>query len=201
MVVSIRPTRLVEDVTDSSGGARPRGREQIRAALIASTLDLLESNGLDISIRQIAERADVPHSVIGRYFGSKDELVRSAIESTLPADREAAQHHDTAEETARAMFDSGVARPERIRILAQLLQAGIEPRDIRAEAPMMTSLVKLIEERQPDHADPRIIAAAVSALSMGWVLAGDYIVDHTGIDVLDRDEVHEELKRLMLRLL
>jgi AcrR family transcriptional regulator len=180
---------------------RPRGREQIEAALITSTLDLLESNGLSISIRQIAERADVPHSVIGRYFGSKDELIRSAIESTLPADREAAGNPDTAEEAVRTMFDSGVDRPERIRILAQLLQAGIEPRDIRPEAPMMTSLVKLIEEREPEHADPRIIAAAITALMMGFVLAGEYIVDHAGIDVLDRGEVHEELKELMLRLL
>ena len=40
---------------------------------------LLESRGLEISIRQIAERADVPHSVIGRYFGSKDELIAEAL--------------------------------------------------------------------------------------------------------------------------
>ena len=177
---------------------RPRGRDQIRAALIASALELLESHGLDISIRQIAEGANLPHSVIGRYFGSKDELIRSAIDSTLPADREAARHPTSAEEAAIAVFESGI---ERIRILAQLLQAGMDPRDIRAEAPMISTHVKLIEENQPDHADPRIIAASICALSMGWVLTEAYLIDHTGLDVLERDTVREQMKELALRLL
>ncbi len=177
---------------------RPRGRDQIRAALIASAPELLESHGLDISIRQIAEGANLPHSVIGRYFGSKDELIRSAIDSTLPADREAARHPTSAEEAAIAVFESGI---ERIRILAQLLQAGMDPRDIRAEAPMISTLVKLIEENQPDHADPRIIAASICALSMGWVLTEAYLIDHTGLDVLERDTVREQMKELALRLL
>lgn len=188
-------------MTMSPTNTRPRGRDEIRAALISSTLELLESHGLDISIRQIAERADVPHSVIGRYFGSKDELIRSAIDSTLPADRETAQQFETAEQAARATFDSGSERPERIRILVQLLQAGMDPREIRSEAPVMSTLVKLIDEEQPGHADPRIIAAAIGALSMGWVLTEDYLVDHTGLDVLDRDAVREQVEELMLRLL
>ncbi|WP_421119258.1 TetR/AcrR family transcriptional regulator [Aquihabitans daechungensis] len=188
-------------MTDPSPPARPRGRDQIRTALIESTLDLLESKGLDLSIRQIAERADLPHSVIGRYFGSKDELVRSAIDSTLPADRQAAQDLESAEQAAIAVFDSGSERPERIRILAQLLQAGMDPREIRSEAPLIRSLVKHIEEEQPTHADPRLIAAAITAMSMGWALTEDYIVDHAGIDVLDREAVRQEMKTLMLRLL
>ncbi|MCU1370045.1 MAG: transcriptional regulator [Ilumatobacteraceae bacterium] len=181
--------------------ARPRGRDQIRAALTSSTLELLETHGLDISIRQIAERADVPHSVIGRYFGSKDELIRSAIDSTLPFDREAADRFENAEEAAREAFNSVFARPERIRILAQLLQAGMAPREIRAEAPLLATLVKLVEAEQPTHADPRIIAAAIYALSVGMVLTEEYIVDHAGLDVLDRDDVRRQVQDLMLRLL
>lgn len=181
--------------------SRPRGRDQIRAALIASCLDLLETHGLDISIRQIAEQANVPHSVIGRYFGSKDELIRSAIDSTLPADRAAAEQFESAEHAARAAFRSAFERPERIRILAQLLQAGMEPRDIRSEAPMMDSLIKHLQERQPAHADPRIIASTVFAVAMGLVLTEDYIVDHAGLDVLERDDVRQQIEDLVLRLL
>lgn len=188
-------------MTPSNPAPRPRGREQIQAALIASTLALLETHGLDISIRQIAERADVPHSVIGRYFGSKDELIRSAIDSTLPVDRETAAKFDTAEEAAREAFDSVFARPERIRILTQLLQAGMSPREIRSEAPVLASLVKLIEADQPSHADPRVIATAIYSLSVGLLLAEDYVVDHAGLDVLDRDDVRAQVRELMLRLL
>lgn len=188
-------------MTAPTPSARPRGRDQIRAALIASTLDLLETHGLEISIRQIAERADVPHSVIGRYFGSKDELIRSAIDSTLPADQEIAARLTNAEDAARLSFDSVFARPERIRILTQLLQAGMAPRDIRSEAPLLATLVKLVEEEQPTHADPRIIAAAIYSLSVGLLMAEEYVVDHAGLDVLDREDVHTQVRELMLRLL
>ena len=188
-------------MTPQTPRQRPRGREQIQAALIASTLDLLETDGLDISIRQIAERADVPHSVIGRYFGSKDELIRQAIDSTLPADREVAEQFQTAEQAAIAAFRSTFERPERIRILAQLLQAGMMPRQIRSEAPIMASLIKLIDEEQPDHGDPRVIASAIFAMAMGLVLTEEYILDHAGLDVLDRDEVRDQIQTLMLRML
>jgi AcrR family transcriptional regulator len=188
-------------MTSSTASHRPRGRDQIRAALIASTLALLEEEGLDISIRQIAERANVPHSVIGRYFGSKDELIRSAIDSTLPADQEMASHLQTAEQAAIEAFDSVFERPERIRILTQLLQAGMTPREIRSEAPVLAALVKLVEAEQPAHADPRIIAVAIYSLSVGLVLAEDYVVDHAGLGVLDREDIRTQVRDVMLRLL
>lgn len=188
-------------MTPPDPNPRPRGRDQIRSALIASTLELLESQGLDISIRQIAERADVPHSVIGRYFGSKDELIRSAIDSTLPADQEMAAHLETAEQAALESFNSVFDRPERIRILTQLLQAGMPPREIRSEAPLLARLVKLVEAEEPTYADPRIIAAAIYALSVGLLMTEEYIVDHAGLDVLDRDDVRTQVRDVMLRLL
>lgn len=181
--------------------SRPRGREEITAALIECTLDLLETHGLEISIRQIAERADVPHSVIGRYFGSKDELIRSAIDSTLPADRSAAERLDSPEQAVGAAFDSVFERPERVRILVQLLQAGMSPRDIRSEAPIIESMVKLFADRPNPHADPRVLAATVSALSMGWLLTEAYVAEHAGLDMLDRDQLRAEVRELMLRLL
>lgn len=188
-------------MTPPTPRSRPKGRDEIQAALIASTLDLLETQGLDMSIRQIAERADVPHSVIGRYFGSKDELIRSAIDSTLPADREVAAQFDTAAEAARAAFDSVFARPERIRILTQLLQAGMAPREIRSEAPVLSTLVKLIEAEQPTHADPRVIATGIYSLAIGLLLTEDYVVEHSGLGVLDREDVRRQVCDLMLRLI
>ena len=180
---------------------RPRGREQIQAALIESTLDLLETRGLEISIRQIADRADVPHSVIGRYFGSKDELIRSAIDSTLPADRAVADAFETPEQAATATFESAFERPERVRTLVQLLQAGMTPREIRSEAPMLESLAKLLGERPETDVDPRVLAAAIMAFSMGWLLTEEFVVDHTDLDVLDRDEVRAQVLSLLLRLI
>lgn len=188
-------------MASTSSTTRPSGREEIQAALISNTLELLETHGLEISIRQIAEAANVPHSLIGRYFGSKDELIRSAIDSTLPADRAVAAQFDTPEQAARASFDSVMERPERIRILVQLLQAGMPARDIRTEAPLISALVKLLSEQESPDGDPRVTAAAVSALAMGWLLVEDFVADHAGLDVLDRDEMRSLVRDRMLRLL
>jgi hypothetical protein len=66
---------------------------------------------------------------------------------------------------------------------------------------MLASLIKLLEERQPAHADPRIIAATVFAASAGLVLTEEYLVDHAGLDVLEREAVRAQIQELMLRLL
>jgi AcrR family transcriptional regulator len=185
----------------SAPSTRPRGRIQIQAALISSTLELLETYGLEVSIRQIAEHADVPHSVIGRYFGSKDELIRSAIDSTMPADRAVADQFESAEQLAGAAFDSIFERPERVRILIQLLQAGMSPREIRSEAPLIDAMVERFTAKPVTHADPRVVAATISALSIGWMMTEDWGIDHAGLDTSDRMEIRAQVRDLMLRLL
>lgn len=180
-------------MTPTGPDERPSGREAIEAALIASTLDLLETRGLDVSIRDIASQADLPHSLIGRYFGSKDRLVQAAIASTLPADREAAAAVDSPLQAVDALFAAGLARPDRLRILVQLLQAGMSPEEIRPEAPLLDRFLAVLEPEAGDSVDQRILAGVLWASAAGWVLTEDFIVHHVGLDDEDRTKVREQV--------
>lgn len=180
-------------MTPTGPDERPSGREAIEAALIASTLDLLETRGLDVSIRDIASQADLPHSLIGRYFGSKDRLVQAAIASTLPADREAAAAVDSPLQAVDALFAAGLARPDRLRILVQLLQAGMSPEEIRPEAPLLDLFLAVLEPEAGDSVDQRILAGVLWASAAGWVLTEDFIVHHVGLDDEDRTKVREQV--------
>ena len=171
------------------------------SALTQSALDLIETDGLDVTIRDISTRANVPHSLVARYFGSKEGLITEAIATTLPADQELAATLDGPLDAAGAIFDSMFERPERIRILAQLLHGGMAPQDIRPEAPLMEAFVQLIDDQCPQVPDARIAAAAVGALSAGWLLVEDFLLEHTGLADEDRAKVRAQVRALLPRLI
>jgi AcrR family transcriptional regulator len=55
--------------------------DETRAALVDALIDLLgERSVAAISVRDVAAAAGVNHGLVHRYFGSKDALVRAAVE-------------------------------------------------------------------------------------------------------------------------
>ena len=63
--------------------AKPRGREQIRSAVLTATSALVAERGPDgFSVRDIAARAGVNHALVHRHFGTKADV----LEQMLAAD-------------------------------------------------------------------------------------------------------------------
>ncbi|MFF5207875.1 TetR/AcrR family transcriptional regulator [Streptosporangium sp. NPDC000396] len=63
--------------------ATPLPPDERRAALVASTLELVLAHGPDVSTRQIAQAAGVAEGTIFRVFTTKDELVDAAVASAF----------------------------------------------------------------------------------------------------------------------
>ena len=82
MVKSSTPDSLAQDVKKRTPG-RPRS-EEARAAILSSTLELLEDLGFgELTIEAVAARAGVGKTTIYRWWPSKAVLVADAFMSSV----------------------------------------------------------------------------------------------------------------------
>src|SRR3954466_15143771 len=73
----------MSDATHTADGRRVAG-EQTRQRLIDATLDLLAARGESgASLRAITDAADANVAAVSYHFGSKETLVRAAIEQSI----------------------------------------------------------------------------------------------------------------------
>ena len=73
-------------MTSPGSTTKPRGREQVRSAVLTATSALVAERGPDgFSVREIAARAGVNHALVHRHFGTKADV----LEQMLAADAEA----------------------------------------------------------------------------------------------------------------
>lgn len=179
-----------------------RSPEEIRELLVEATVELLSAGPpAAVTVRAIAERAGVQHSLITRHFTSKDHLVAVAL-GQLTADYtravEAADdpvdgylralaHLRATPSAAAAMAVDASARagdsieerfPGYAAHLAQILAAG---------------------RRDDDHA--RLVAGVTFALIAGWSVVEPIVLEAAGLDHLDRSAVDDEVAGIVRRLI
>src|SRR5690242_12143162 len=59
---------------------RPRGKDEVRAAVLAATRELVGERGPDgFSVREIATRAGVNHALVHRHFGTKADVLELVL--------------------------------------------------------------------------------------------------------------------------
>ena len=72
--------------TPTRARAPYRKADVVREAILDATIALLSERPMhDVSIRDIAARADVQHSLVLRHFGTKDALVAEAVRTVTRA--------------------------------------------------------------------------------------------------------------------
>jgi AcrR family transcriptional regulator len=148
---------------------RPYGRDAVVMAIQAAALELLSERGpRDVTVRDIAERAQVNHALVHRHFGTKDELVRSVLrsESAKIAEFAADQPRDAA--TLLALLD---AHPAYFRALARAVLDS--PESLQGvDLPAGAAFLDLVGEPSDRT---RGIAAAAGSLALGWIVFGEHL--------------------------
>ena len=80
------------------------------------------------------------------------------------------------------------------RIIAHLLLEGYDLTTLRLDSPVVPRLVEMVPREAGDDVNVRVELALRSlqilAMGMGWRLFGTYLLDVTGLEAEDRDEVH-----------
>jgi AcrR family transcriptional regulator len=144
-----------------------------------------------VTVREIASRANVNPTLVHRYFGTKQHLMRAAMEQS--------QRHIAARLTDVAdvrrdlgvLFHATLDEKEFIAALARASLDGVLP-DFPTGYPTMGGLLRLLEARldggaSPGRLDPRVVVACLGAATLGYALFGEFILRGTRLN----DEPHD----------
>lgn len=206
---------MTDDTTDKveHRGKRPRGRPRLDEQLVPRILDaaerlFAEKGPVSVSVRDIAAEAGLPHSAIYRYFESKDEVLRQV----LARGRDRQIEHETEQRRQGLSAAGGLEwlmehnRAYMLAIVRLALQGettsslGLDP----ARGAARTSLAALLGGATPEprtDLDPRMVLAALVALSFGYAVGEDWIMDTLGMQACDVAELRAGVEEVMTNML
>jgi len=197
------PDRRTQDHNDV--GVHPkrprRSRDEVTRALIdaASTLFSERPSGR-VTVREIAARADVNPTLVHRYFGSKQNLMRAAMEQSQ---RNIASRIDDMDDVQRdigLLFRELLEQKEFVAVLARASLDGVLP-VFPNGYPTMSALVRRIEAQRvgstAGRPDERVVVAFLASLALGYALFTDFVRRGTGLDSESDDWVEEEIIKLL----
>lgn len=206
----------MSDETTAKMGAtrRGRGRPRLDAEMIPRILDAAErlfgQRGLlEVSIRDIADEAGLPHSAIYRYFDGKGDLFRQVMIRGTSRQRAHEADDRDAGRAAEGAID-WIMNNNRAYALsvARAALEGETPSSLGidlAESTAQASLRALEEGRLPvavrtDH-DPRAAVAAAMALALGWVVGERWIMEAAGLHECDKSTVRQSIDEIFLSVM
>ncbi len=176
---------------------RPSGGDEIRDAILEAASQEFAARGTAASLRKIAAAAGVHLSLIDRYFGTKDDLLRAVLARNAEGGGRVV---DDAADVAQAMqnvFLQTTHRDRYIRIVAWLLLAGVPADKIQTEYPA----IRALRDRGEREGVGDLDMLAAFALTYGWTVFGDQLLDAFDRDQRDRSLVHAHLGNVLARIL
>ncbi len=167
---------------------KPRGREQIRSAVLTATSALVAERGPDgFSVRDIASRAGINHALVHRHFGTKADVleqmlaadardvVSAVVASGLPT------HGMASPEVVAELLDLLAASPSYWQTLVHAVMSSPE-----AALPGTASTTELFSGLWRDSDPDDAVQSAVAGMSvLGWLIFGRFMSDATGADPED----------------
>jgi AcrR family transcriptional regulator len=181
----------------------PRGRNEIIEAILQATEELLpKHNPSEISLRQIAEAANINYSLIHRYFGTKESVVLAAHERMLNKVGQQFSVVDQIDGNVRQLIKISGENVSRRILIARAMLDGADPHLIQHHFPIMLQLIELLrkkksKKKKPSEYDPEILAAFFSGTTLGWFFFEPFLLASTGLDKKDKDEVHSKIAEML----
>lgn len=155
--------------------SKPSGATEIKAALIAAADQLIGKKGpAAVSVRDIAAAAGLMPTLVHRYFGSKDELIREVLRMHIATFREAAGEASEPRRVVDSMFDVMANNPAFLRVIAYILLEGQHPEEYLSKKGMVALLVEALS---PTHGkDAQLEAAILVSQMAGFLLLEPFLL-------------------------
>lgn len=180
-----------------SGGS-PAGPEAVRRAVLDAAADLFARRDVEgVSLRDIAAAADVQLALIGRYVGTRRELI-DAVFDDLSASL-AQELVDRPLEQISFERDSTMGRW--IVVLHHLVVTGAGRDRTTASFNPVRALAGVLEENYgADPAGTAVRAAQIAALALGWRLFERYLIAAGGLEAIPVQDLRDEVTALNRRI-
>jgi TetR/AcrR family transcriptional regulator, repressor for neighboring sulfatase len=169
----------------------------VRRAVLDAAAHLFAHRGVDaVSLRDIADEADVDLALIRRYVGNRDEVVLAVFD-------------DLSEQLAQVVIDTPLSGqghgPDSlmgkwVRIAAGLVMAGHRLAGRSGFNPVLAMAGTLEDGYGLDPAAARLRAAQIVAQALGWRIFEDYLVEAGNLDDFSQQTLREELVRTARRV-
>jgi AcrR family transcriptional regulator len=172
----------------------PRGREEVRDALMTATERLCEERSPGkVSVREIAGEAGVNHGQVQHYFGSKLALIAATMERIEADLIDRIAGGTTVELPGLIKIVSN--RPAFTRMIAWIILEGSD-RSVFEDLWFGKALSERLREAGRPEAEARALAAQIMVLAGGWALFRPAISVATGLDAGEAGQTQESLQRL-----
>jgi AcrR family transcriptional regulator len=179
-------------------------------SLVAAATELFAARGPDgVSLREIAAHAGLNYGLIHQYVGSKDDLLRLVMaRSTSTTAARFAQAPGVGKALELLQGPVGADRPAYSRLLAWAILQGRDARELAGPSPALPLLIAMLPDTGTDDdladddlsRDPRVRAAAIAALTLGWGLFGTFVSHAAGLDDVEPAEAQAAVQSLARRI-
>jgi AcrR family transcriptional regulator len=191
-----RPARK-RTAAASSG---PRGRDQITDAIIEATVELCKTGGPDkVTLRRVAEQANVNYGLVHRHFGTKAAVITAAMQRAHER-----SFHDLVEESEDLATALSRILLEGSNTLSRVMAWGILQDELDNVLPAEESALvltglsdlaakDLTEESAADSLSQRAFVGTLVAALLGWRLFEPYLVRGLHLEEYDRSEIYKAI--------
>ena len=189
-----------------------RGRREVTIeAILDAAEELFAAEGPEtVSVRDIAARAGVSHALVHRYLGKKTEIYDAVLTRDQSRVVRSSEGAEGLREGLTAMMEDVLGpRREYARLIAHSVLHGLEWESSAQGSPAVRRLIQLARDdagqgRRPPAIGPRderFVAAAVVAMTLGWIALEPWLTSAADLNDLDDPEITEALIDMAMRML
>ena len=195
-----------------AGTNKPHGRAESMTQILAAARTLFAERGFDaVSVRDVADLANVNHALVHRHFGTKEGLLHELMRAEAKTFRDAAGDVSQPAEAMLRLFAANAADPTFSRILAYSLLSRNDTTELLVEGGALGQIVEALTQQfsstggsraQGQHARERAqqATALATAMSLGWLLFEPFLAAATGMQPSAQASARDRLLAVVAEL-
>lgn len=168
---------------------KPFGKHEVKQALVDAGIELFAERGIRaVTIRDIAQLANVNSALISRHFGGKEGLVEAVVVELLDRFGSPSEFPITSgEQMLGSAVQSIIGSPEVMRVFAHIALEGNYAALSGMRSMYLKETIQQISKDQKagklkDNVDARVLLSSGFAMALGWVVFAQLLTDMSGLN-------------------